>query len=92
VYVLDLDRILALARCRYSHTDRTANNQPEIFRALLVMSHLKEGVTSFVARLRALPVLAAACGFEPVCVPGDAQAKVLKQLLFTKLGLKQMAA
>lgn len=70
VYVLDLDRILALALSRYSHTGRPAKNQPEIFRALLVMSHLKEGVTSFVARLRALPVLAAACGFKPDCVPG----------------------
>lgn len=70
VYVLDLDRLLALALSRYSHTGRPAKNQPEIFRALVVMTHLKEEITSFVKRLKAHPVLAAVCGFEPDSVPG----------------------
>jgi hypothetical protein len=70
VYVLNLDRMLTLALNRYSYTGRPAKNQPEIFRALVVMSHFKEGVTPFVEKLRAYPVLAAVCGFEPDSVPG----------------------
>jgi len=70
VYALDLDNLLTLALSRYSYTGRPAKNQPEIFRALVVMSHFKEGITPFVKRLRAYPVLAAVCGFEPDSVPG----------------------
>ncbi|MBT9141713.1 MAG: hypothetical protein DDT29_00104 [Dehalococcoidia bacterium] len=58
VYVLNLDRLLPLALGRYSFTGRPAQNQPETFRALVVMGHYKEGITSFVGRLRAHPVLA----------------------------------
>lgn len=44
VYVLNLDRLLPLALSRYSSTTgRPAQNQPEIFRALVVMSHYKVG-------------------------------------------------
>jgi hypothetical protein len=71
VYVLDLDKLLPLAMSRYSFTGRPAKYQPEIFRALVVMTHLKEdAITSFVARLRAHPVLAAVCGFEEDAVSG----------------------
>ena len=70
VYILDLDKLFFLALGRYSYTGRPARNQPEIFRALVVMTHLKEGITSFVKRLRAHPVLAAVCGFEPDSVSG----------------------
>ena len=31
---------------------------------------MKDGITSFVKRLRAHPLLAVACGFEPDSVPG----------------------
>jgi hypothetical protein len=70
VYILNLDRLFPLVLDRYSHTGRPAKNQPEIFRALVVMIHLKEGVTSFVKRLKVHPLLAVACGFEPNSVPG----------------------
>ena len=70
VYILNLDGLLPLVSYRYSYTGRPANNQPEIFRALVVMIHLKEGITAFVERLKALPVLAVVCGFEPDFVPG----------------------
>lgn len=70
VYILNLDRLLTLALSQYSYTGRPAKNQPEIFRALVVMIHLKEGITSFVKRLKAHPVLAAVCGFELDSVPG----------------------
>jgi hypothetical protein len=70
VYVLNLDRLLTLAQERYASTGRPAKNQPEIFRALVVMSHFKEPVTSFVKRLKAHPVLAAVCGFESDGIPG----------------------
>jgi len=70
VYALDLDKLLPLVQERYALTGRPAKNQPEIFRALVTMSHFKEGVTSFVSRLKAHPVLAAICGFEPDSIPG----------------------
>jgi len=70
VYLLDLDRLLPLALSQYSRTGRPSQNQPEIFRALVMMCHLKEGITSFVERLKAHPVLAVACGFAPDSIPG----------------------
>jgi len=47
VYILNLDGQLPLVSDRYSCTGRSAANQPEIFRALVVMTHLKEGITLF---------------------------------------------
>lgn len=70
LYILNTDRVLTLAMSRYSYTGRPANNQPEIFRALVAMVHFKEGVTAFVEKLKAHPLLAIACGFEPGNVPG----------------------
>jgi hypothetical protein len=70
IYILNLDKLLPLVLDRYSHTGRPAKCQPEIFHALVIMVHLKEPITSFVKRLKAEPVLAVACGFEPGSVPG----------------------
>ena len=70
VYCLNLDKLLPLTSGQYSSTGRPAINQPEIFRALVVMSHCKEGITSFVKKLKAHPVLALICGFEPDSIPG----------------------
>jgi len=55
---------------RYSFTGRPSQNQPEIFRALVVMTHLKEGITLFVERVKSHPLLAVICGFEPNVIPG----------------------
>ncbi|MBS3947128.1 MAG: hypothetical protein KGZ57_02315 [Dethiobacter sp.] len=42
VYILNLDRLLPLVSDRYSCTGRPAANQPEIFRALVVMIHAEK--------------------------------------------------
>jgi len=70
IYILDLDGLLPVVWKRYAQTGRPSRNQPEIFRALVLMSHFKEGISSFVKRLKAHPVLAIICGFEPDSVPG----------------------
>jgi hypothetical protein len=70
IYILNLDKLLPLVLNRYSHTGRPAKRQPEIFRALVMMVHLKKSITSFVKLLKGEPVLAVACGFEPNAVPG----------------------
>ncbi len=70
IFILNLDKLLPLAMGHYSSTGRPAINQPEIFRALVVMSHCKEGITSFVKKLKSHPVLAVICGFEPDAIPG----------------------
>lgn len=70
VYILDLDKILSLVLDCYSFTGRPARHQPEMFRALVVLIHCKESITSFVKRLKADPVLAVTCGFEPGSTPG----------------------
>ena len=45
-------------------------NLDELLPLVSEMTHLKEGITLFVKRLRANLVLSAACGFEPDSVPG----------------------
>ena len=65
VYVLDLDPLKDVVISLYSPIGRPAQNQPELFRALVVMLHSKiQDPTKFVAQLRSSPVLAAICGFE----------------------------
>ncbi len=70
MYILDLDRLKELIKPQYSSHGRPAVNQPEIFRAVVLASHFKESITSFVKRLKADEVLAIACGFEPGQTPG----------------------
>ena len=70
IYILNLDNLLPLVSDCYSHTGRPAKQQPELFRALVIMVHLKKPISSFVKLLKAVPVLAVACGFEPGSVPG----------------------
>jgi len=70
LYVLNLDTLMTMVPERYSKTGRPSHNQPEIFRALVTMSHHKEAITLFVSRLKTHPVLAIICGFEPDSVPG----------------------
>lgn len=95
VYVLDLDPLKDLIAPQYSPVGRPAVKQAEIFRALVIMNHYKQGISAFVSRLQGDPVLAVACGFEPDSVPGvgsfydflerlwleDAPGKVLREPL-----------
>ena len=65
VYCLDLDPLKNVIISLYSPIGRPAQNQPELFRALVTMLHTKiQDPTKLVAKLRASPVLAAICGFE----------------------------
>lgn len=70
VYALDLDPLRELIISCYPPIGRPAVKQAQIFRALVVMSHYKQGVSSFVLQLKGDPVLAAACGFETGSIPG----------------------
>jgi len=70
VYTMNLDPLKKLVKYCYSNTGRPALNQPEIFRALVLASHYKESISSFVDRLKADDILALACGFEADNLPG----------------------
>ena len=70
VYFLNLDCVFPLIKDFFSLTGRPSNQQPELFRAFVIMSHFADSITSFVTKLKAYPVLAIACGFEPNNVPG----------------------
>jgi len=70
VYIFNLDNLLLIAMSRHSFTGKLSQNQPEIFRALVAMTHLKEGITSFVERVKSHPLLAVICDFEPDVIPG----------------------
>ncbi len=52
-YALNLDRLLPQVINQYPTTGRPPINQPDMFRALVVMSPCKEGVTSFGEKLEA---------------------------------------
>lgn len=65
VYVLNLDPLKEVIVPLYSSIGRPAQNQPELFRALVVMVHCKtQDPTKFVNLLRSSPVLSSICGFE----------------------------
>ena len=65
LYVLDLDPLKEVIAPLYSHFGRPAQNQPELFRALVAMVHCKiEDPTKFVRLLKSDPVLATVCGFD----------------------------
>lgn len=65
VYILSFDPLKDIIAPLYSSQGRPAFYQPELLRALVVMSHLRvHSITSFVKLLKTSPVLAAICGFE----------------------------
>lgn len=70
VFALNLDHAKPIMAELYSATGRPALLQPEILRALFVMTHLKvASITQFIKTLPANEILAIACGFEPVQIP-----------------------
>ena len=71
LYILDLDPLRKLIAPLYSATGRPAINQPEIFRSLVLMSHLGCKLDNWNDRLMNFPVLQAACGFSGK-LPGTA--------------------
>jgi hypothetical protein len=63
VYILDLDPLKQLIAPRYANTGRPSINQPQIFRALILMNDLGVSLDQWMVKLYYNPVLKIACGF-----------------------------
>lgn len=70
MYILNLDILLPIAVSRYSLTGKPNHDESKIFCALAIMTHLEQGNTSFVKRLKSHPLLAVICGFESNTITG----------------------
>ena len=64
LYILDLDPLLILLAPLYSHTGRPSENQPEIFRSLVLMNDLDFSLGEWPEKLSNNRVLQIACGFS----------------------------
>ena len=64
LYILDLDPLKDLLAPLYSITGRPSENQPEVFRSLVLMNDLKLSLDSWIRKLAQNHVLQAACGFN----------------------------
>ena len=63
-YILNLDLLKPLIAPRYSSTGRPSENQPEIFRSLIIMNSLKLSPEQWVDKVGNNAVLRIACGFR----------------------------
>jgi len=63
LYILNLDPLKILLEPLYSPTGRPSNQQPEIFRSLVLMNGLGYSLDKWLAKLSLNPVLQLACGF-----------------------------
>lgn len=63
VYILNLDPLKKLIEPLYSTVGRPAENQPGIFRALVLMVCLRYSLDKWIPKLSLNPVLRIACGF-----------------------------
>jgi hypothetical protein len=71
VYLLNLDIAQQVLAPAYPTGGRPCEQQAQLLRALVVMTLLQEpSITHFVHKLRAEPILAAACGFQRNRIPG----------------------
>jgi hypothetical protein len=63
LYILSLDPLKHILAPQYSNTGRPSENQPEIFRSLVLMNCLKFSLDEWVEKLAMNRVLQIACGF-----------------------------
>lgn len=71
LYSLNLDPLKPIIEGRYSSTGAPADNQPELFRSLILMSELKvHNITKWVKKVRSNSILAYMIGLEPSQTPG----------------------
>ena len=63
LYILNLDPLKPIVAPLYSSTGRPSENQPEIFRSLILMNDLKLSLDEWVVKLSRNRVLQIACGF-----------------------------
>jgi len=71
LFILDLDPLRTLLAPLYSTTGAPAKNQPAIFRAFVLMNHLKLSPDEWFKQLPNAPVLQIICGFRKT-LPGIA--------------------
>ena len=69
---LDLDQLRDVLAPHYSNTGRKAKNQPELFRALILMQDLRIPPNKLIHKLQHNFVLRSACGFLKSELPGIA--------------------
>jgi hypothetical protein len=72
LYILNLDPMNPIIAPRYSSTGRPSVNQPEIFRAFILMNDLRLSLDEWVDKLPKNRVLQIACGFISGKLPGIA--------------------
>jgi len=72
LYILDLDPMKAVIANRYSNTGRKAVSQPEIFRILVMMTHLKIPPNKWIDKLKNNYELCTACGLSKSQIPSIA--------------------
>ena len=71
MYYLNLDSIEQDFAPLFSTTGAPSNQQPEVFRSLILMSHFKcAGVDEWVAFARATPIICSLAGVTPDTFPG----------------------
>ena len=72
LYILNLDPLKPILAPLYSSTGRPSENQPEIFRAFVLMNGLGLSVDEWVVKLSINRILQIACGFASGKLPGVA--------------------
>lgn len=72
LFILNLDVLRDVIASLYSYTGRPSECQPEIFRACVLMNHLKLGPEPFVEKLKVSPILRIICGFPADSIPAAA--------------------
>jgi len=69
MYILNLDELKNIIAPLYSATGRPSNSQPEIFRSLILMNHLKIPLDKWTAKLENNFVLRTVAGFTSDNIP-----------------------
>ncbi len=69
LYILDLDGLKNIISPHYSYTGRPSNVQPEIFRSLVLMNHLRIPLDKWITKLKNNFVLCTIAGFTPDNIP-----------------------
>jgi len=72
LYIFNLDRLKDAIANHYSYTGRAATRQPEIFRIMILMLHLKLTPTECIGKLKLNHVLRVACGLTLKQIPSVA--------------------
>ena len=72
LFILDLDPLRQAIAERYSHTGRPAIYQPELFRVVVMMSHLEIPTNKWIPLLKSNYIIRSACGILRSEIPSIA--------------------